>query len=65
MQGFVDGIRHMIAMGIVAEPDTQVLKSVVPDWVKYTVGLWASGQISDEEFVRSIHYMIENDIIRI
>ena len=63
--GFVDGIRHMIAMGIVAEPDTQVLKSVVPDWVKYTVGLWASGQISDEEFVQSIHYMIENDIIRI
>lgn len=63
--GFVDGIRHMIAMGIVPEPDTQVLRPVVPDWVRHTAGLWAGGQISDEEFTQSVQYLIENGAIRI
>ena len=63
--GFVDGVRHMIAMGIIDEPGTGASETVVPDWVRYTAGLWAGGQISDEEFVQSVQYMIRNGIIRI
>ncbi len=64
--GFVNGVRHMIAMGIVDEPGTGAASEpVVPDWVRYTAGLWAGGLISDEEFVHSVQYLIRNGIIQI
>ena len=35
----------------------------IPDWIRNNAGWWSTGQITDEEFVSSIQYMIDNKII--
>ena len=62
---FVDVLLHMIAMGLIDAPDKQTLVPVVPNWVKTTAGLWVGGDISDAEFIQSIQYLIDNEIIRV
>ena len=41
-----------------AQEDAQI-----PDWVKNVAGWWASGVISENEFVTGIEYLINNNII--
>ncbi len=38
-------------------------QDVIPAWVKNSAGWWADGLIDDLEFISSIEYMIEHDII--
>ena len=35
----------------------------VPDWVKTTAGWWAEGKISEQEYLNSIQFLIEKEII--
>ncbi|RDJ30885.1 MAG: hypothetical protein DWQ18_05295 [Crenarchaeota archaeon] len=35
----------------------------IPDWIRNNAGWWSTGKISDKEFVSSIQYMIDNQII--
>ena len=35
----------------------------IPAWIKNTAGWWASNEIPDEEFVKSLQFLIENSII--
>jgi hypothetical protein len=35
----------------------------IPAWIKNTAGWWATNQIPDEEFVKSLQFLIENNII--
>lgn len=37
----------------------------VPGWVKGVAGLWSDGQISDNEFLAAIEYLIQNGFISI
>ena len=37
----------------------------VPDWVKTTAGWWAEGKISEQEYLNSIIFLIDEGIIRI
>jgi len=37
----------------------------IPEWVKNNAEWWASGQISESEFLRAIEYLIDNDIMTI
>jgi tetratricopeptide (TPR) repeat protein len=37
----------------------------IPDWVKDTTNWWTLTKISDQDFLNSLEYMIENDIIKI
>ena len=37
----------------------------VPDWVKNSAGWWAENKISDAEFISSLQFLIENNIINI
>jgi len=39
--------------------------TIVPSWVKNNAGWWADGIIGDEEFVRSIQFLINENIIGI
>jgi len=39
--------------------------AIVPSWVKNNAGWWADGIIGDEEFVRSIQFLINQNIIGI
>ncbi len=41
------------------------IKFTIPEWVKNTSGWWANDQISESEFLLSIEYLIENDIMKI
>ena len=36
---------------------------VIPDWIKNTAGWWSEGLLSDEEFVNSIKFLLENETI--
>ncbi len=35
----------------------------IPDWVRNNAGWWADGQISDDDFLSGIYFMIQNGII--
>lgn len=39
--------------------------SEIPDWVKNTAGWWADNTLSDQEYLDSIQYLINQDIIEI
>lgn len=37
----------------------------LPPWMKNIAGMWSSGQISDDEFVRAIQYLVTIGIIKV
>ncbi|MHB8601453.1 MAG: hypothetical protein ACYC6W_06920 [Nitrosotalea sp.] len=37
----------------------------IPNWVKNNAALWASGQISDEVFLRGLQHLSDNKIISV
>jgi hypothetical protein len=37
----------------------------VPEWVRNNAGWWAADQISEDEFVRALEFLIQNGIIRV
>ena len=41
------------------------IPETVPTWVKNTAGWWANNQIPDSEFIKSLQFLIENEIIKI
>ena len=38
-------------------------EKVIPDWVKNTAGWWSDDQISEQEFVSAIEFLIEINVI--
>lgn len=40
-------------------------KTAIPDWIRNNAGWWANNQLSDEEFVSGIQFLIKNRIIQI
>ncbi len=40
-------------------------KTLVPSWIKSTVGFWVDGDSSDDEFINAIQYMIKEEIIQV
>ncbi|NWK04618.1 hypothetical protein HX833_00770 [Marine Group I thaumarchaeote] len=55
----------MIIISTVPIVSAEVIRgeSTVPDWVKNTVGWWASEQIPDSAFLQGIQYLIKEGII--
>ena len=37
----------------------------IPDWVRNNAKWWADGQISEDDFVRGIQYLVEKGIIKV
>ncbi len=54
----------LIGSGILA-PNSSAQDAQIPNWVKNTAGWWADDQISENEFVTGIEYLINNNIILI
>ena len=48
----------MVIPNTFAQEDTQI-----PDWIKNVAGWWANNEISENEFVAGIEYLINNNII--
>jgi len=44
---------------------SQVITSLVPEWVKNNAGWWADGQIPDSAFIDGIEFLIKDGIIKI
>lgn len=39
--------------------------NIIPGWIKNTTSFWATDQISDDEFINAIQYLIRGGIIKI
>ena len=35
----------------------------IPSWIKNTAGWWSEGTVSDSDFINSMHWLIENDVL--
>ena len=60
---FISLVGSNILVGIPnssAQEDTQI-----PSWIKNVAGWWANGDVSDNEFLTAIQYLINNNIISI
>lgn len=40
-------------------------KQSIPSWIKDVAGFWASNQISDEEYLAAIQWLIDNGILKV
>jgi hypothetical protein len=49
-------------VGVLAIPSSSA-QDVIPSWIKNNAGWWANDQITENEFLRAIEYLIKNDII--
>jgi len=68
-------IVHIEVEGILFQPiplETATLtvnvgqaETSIPSWIKNNAGWWADGQISDEDFLSGIKYLIENNVIKV
>jgi len=52
----------LIGSGIFV-PNSSAQDAQIPDWIKNVAGWWASGIVSENEFVTGIEYLINNNII--
>ena len=52
----------LIGSGILV-PNSSAQDAQIPNWIKNVAGWWASGVISENEFVTGIEYLINNNII--
>ena len=67
---FTKGIEYMIKNGIMKIPNlppsaSGVAETKVPDWIKNNAKWWSEGQITDDDFVKGIQYLVEKGIIRV
>jgi hypothetical protein len=42
-----------------------LFSTVVPDWIKNTALWWSEGNLSDDDFLNGIKYLLENGVIRV
>jgi len=51
----------------VEKPEVYTLNipQTIPAWIKNTAGWWADGQLPDDEFIKSLQFLIENNIISV
>ena len=57
----VIGLVAILLIPILAAQD--LAAEVVPEWVKNTAKWWIEGMVTDDEYLSSIKFLIENDII--
>ena len=69
---FVAGIQHLIDQNIMTVPQRHVVSILetpppieIPEWVKNNASWWSKGEISDDEFIQSIQWLIEEGIMRV
>ncbi|MDE1812259.1 MAG: 6-bladed beta-propeller [Thaumarchaeota archaeon] len=67
---FIKSLQYLIDNKIMTIPKTTTntvttgQTTNVPSWIKNTAGMWATGKISDQEFLSSVQYMISKEIIK-
>lgn len=62
----IDGLKQMIKEKIISSPkEYQNSERVVPDWIKNNARWLYNGQISDDDFIKSLQYLVNKGIIRV
>jgi len=69
---FASGIEFMIKEKFVQIPIMESEKetssfsvSVIPDWVKLNARWWSQGELTDDEFTKSIEFLVKEGIIQV
>ena len=67
---FSEGLEYLIEINIIKIPDavsirTDVSEKHIPEWIRNNASWWSEGTLSDDEFTKSIQYMISQRIIQI
>jgi len=47
------------------EQASETAQEQVPDWIKNNAKWWADGQISEDDFVNGIKWLVEKGIIKV
>nr|WP_237698775.1 peptidase [Nitrosarchaeum koreense] len=62
----IDGLKQMIKEKIINSPkEYQNSERMVPDWIQNNAKWWYNGQISDDDFIKSLQYLVNKGIIRV
>ena len=61
---------HVLAILVIGVSAGTILsisaeESLVPSWIKTSVGFWVNGDASDQEFINAIKWMLENKIVKV
>ena len=67
---FVNAMQFLIKDGVIEiseniESSQDIQSNEIPKWIKNNAGWWANNEISDNDFIRGIQYLIEHDIIQL
>lgn len=67
---FANGIEYLITQGIMKIPNlpqqgSDSAQTKVPDWIKHIAKWWSDGQISDDDFMMGLKYLLEHRILRV
>ncbi len=61
-----DGLKQMVRDKIIKSPkEYSISERIVPDWIKNNARWWYEGQISDDDFIKSLQYLVNKGIIRV
>jgi len=55
----------VIGVSIISIVSISAEESFIPSWIKNTASFWVDGGVTDQEFITSIEWMIENNLIKI
>ena len=57
----------LVVMGVLILGGTGMIHAdpAIPGWIKQVAGFWSNDQISDDEFLNAIEYMLQNQIITV
>ncbi|MDH3610830.1 MAG: thermonuclease family protein [Nitrosopumilus sp.] len=58
---FAGALAFALVVGITSSAYSQ--ESFLPEWIKTIAGFWSSNQISDEEFVGALQYLVKEGIL--
>jgi len=75
---FVKSIQYLLEEKIILIPDSQIYENsgkpttesslddvVIPNWIKNTAKWWADDSITEKDFVKSIEWLIQNNVIKV
>lgn len=69
---FMAGISFLVSEGVIVVPEdgrtaisSDTSEGYIPPWIKSNAGWWAGGQISSDEFLSSIQYLVTAGLIEV
>lgn len=64
------GIGHVLAILVISASVITILsvsadQTIIPPWIKKNADSWVNGYINDQQFITSLEWMLENNLIKI